>query len=363
MVDLEEKRQLEHKKRIKIGYLMAAFCAILWGLWYLPGNALWSLEPFASMYADIDATDGSTAALVVTAVLISAFNALTVIIALLIWNGGLGKMKEMVRTTRQFKPCTRYYFAASIFGGPIAILGSFIAMGFVGAAFAAVAALFYPVVGSLLSYYWLGQKISKRAMIGILIIIIGSFIIYAIDLFNNISNGGSMIGYIGGLMAAVGWGIEGAVAAKALDISEPDIGITLRFLGENIIWWIVIVPVLFLLGFPMYEYAFQIFEPTVLLVLLMAGITFGFCYVSWYKSFPLIGVGRGQGIGNLYGIMAVVFIAVFVGTVPKWTVLVGGVLCVVGSLIMFTEGSLALESLRRDESKGVALTGDVPKGD
>jgi hypothetical protein len=84
VVDLEERRQLEHKKRIRIGYLMALFCAILWGLWYLPGNALWSLEPFASMFAAVDATHGGTVALIVVAVLISAFNALTVIIALFI---------------------------------------------------------------------------------------------------------------------------------------------------------------------------------------------------------------------------------------------------------------------------------------
>jgi drug/metabolite transporter (DMT)-like permease len=355
VVDLEERRQLEHKKRIRIGYMMALFCAILWGLWYLPGNALWSLEPFSTMFGAVSATNGSTVALIVVAVLISGFNALTVIIALFIWNGGLGKYKEMYRTARQFKPCTKYYFFASIFGGPMAILGSFMAMGFVGAAFAAVAALFYPVVGSLLSYYWLGQKVSRRALLGILIIVFGSLAIYAGGLINDLTNGGgNAMGYVGGLMAAAGWGIEGAVAAKALDISEPDIGITLRFLGENIIWWIVVIPILFLLGFPMYDYAMQVFEPTVLLVLLMAGITFGFCYVAWYKSFPLIGVGRGQGIGNLYGIFAVIFIALFVGTIPDWTILLGGVMCIIGSLVMFTEGSIALESLRRDEPKAEA---------
>lgn len=149
-------------------------------------------------------------------------------------------------------------------------------------------------------------------------------------------------------MAACGWGIEGAIASKGLDISEPDIGITLRFLGENIIWWIIIIPILAIAGFPLFTYAAQVFEPLTMLVLIMAGITFGFCYVAWYKSFPLIGVGRGQGIGNLYGLFAVIFIFLFVGQVPDWTILIGGVLCVLGSLVMFTEESLELQSLRRD---------------
>lgn len=350
-MDLENKRKEEHKKRIRVGYMMALFCAILWGLWYLPGNALWVLEPFTNMYSAVEASNDSTVALLIVAVLITAFNALTVIIALMIWNGALGKFKEMGRTVKQMSTCTKYYFLGSIFGGPIAILGSFIAMGFVGAAFAAVAALFYPVIGSILSRFWLKQKISRRALIGILVIIIGSFTVYAGGLINDLTSGNaSLWGYIGGLMAAAGWGIEGAVAAKGLDISEPDVGITLRFLGENIIWWVIIVPLLALVGFPMYTYAAQVFDPTTLIVLFMAGITFGFCYVTWYKSFTLIGVGRGQGIGNLYGMFAVVFIFLFVGTEPEWTILVGGTLCVVGSLIMFTEDSLELVSLRGDES-------------
>ncbi len=148
-------------------------------------------------------------------------------------------------------------------------------------------------------------------------------------------------------MAAVGWGIEGAIAGKGLDISEPDVGLTLRFLGENIIWWIIIIPILAIIGFPMYSYAIQAFEPPLaLLVLVFAGITFGFCYVSWYKSFPLIGVGRGQGIGNLYGFFAVIFIFLFFGDVPQWTILLGGTLCIIGSFVMFTEEAAEIETLR-----------------
>ena len=347
-LDIESKRLNEHKKRIRVGYVMALFCAILWGLWYVPGNALWVLNPFDNLAAAIELTHDASTSLIVTAVLISAFNAATVIIALLIWNGALGKMGEMKRTVLQMRPCTKWFFLGSIFGGPIAILGSFIAMGFVGAAFAAVAALMYPVVGSIISTR-MGQKISRRAMLGILVIIAGGFTVYAGGLVTDLTNGGgSFWGYVGGIMAALGWGVEGAVASRGLDVSEPDIGITLRFLGENIIWWVILIPLLFILGFPMYEFAFQVFEPLTLLVLMMAGITFGFCYVTWYKSFPLIGVGRGQGIGNLYGLFAVVFVLLFVGQVPEWTVALGGVLCVAGSLVMFTEESLSLKSIRKD---------------
>jgi len=327
--------------------MWALFCAVFWGIWYLPGTVVWVLNPFDTMYEAIAETSGDGTSLIVTAVLITAFNALTVMLALMLWNGVLGKYGELVRTVKEFHPCSKWFFLASIFGGPMAILGSFIAMGFIGGAFAAVAALLYPVVGSILAYYWYGEKISKRAAIGIGVIILGGFTIFGGGLLTELSSGNvQWIGYLGGLMAAAGWGIEGAIAGKGLDIAEPDVGLTLRFVGENIIWWIIIVPLLAFVGFPMYSFAFQAFEPLTLLVLIFAGITFGFCYVCWYKSFPLIGVGRGQGIGNLYGLFAIIFIFLFFGDVPQWTILVGGTLCVIGSFVMITEDTSELETLR-----------------
>lgn len=348
-MDLKALQKQERQKRVKYGYMWALFCAVLWGLWYLPGTAVWVLNPFVDMYDEIAAGSGDGIALVVVAVLITAFNALTVILALMVWNGTLGKLGEMKRTLKEMKPCTMWFFLASIFGGPIAILGSFMAMGFVGGAFAAVAALLYPVVGSALAAKWYGEKITKRAFIGIVVIILGGVTIFGGGLLTELGTGNVMwLGYLGGLMAATGWGIEGAIAGKGLDIAEPDIGITLRFLGENIIWWIIIVPVLAIAGFPMFKYALMVFEPLVLMVLVFAGITFGFCYVSWYKSFPLIGVGRGQGIANLYGLFAVISIYLFFGDVPSWTIIVGGALCLTGSSIMFSEDTGEIESLRGD---------------
>ena len=347
--DLEDARRLEHKKRVRFGYMMALFCAIFWGLWYVPGEAIWLINPFDQMTAAISATDGDALATVIGAVVITGLNAIFVIIALLVWNGALGKLREMGRTVRQMRHCTKWFFLASIFGGPLAVLGSFLAMGFVGAAFAAVAGLMYPVVGSILAHFT-GQKVSKRALLGILAIVIGGITVYAGGLIEDLANGGGSIwGYVGGIMAAIGWGTEGIIASKGLDVAEPDIGITLRFVGEGIIWWVIAIPILALLGYPVLTYVVQILDPLTIGVLIMLGITFGCCYVTWYKSFTLIGVNRGQGVGNLYGICAVIFLFVFMGRVPDWTIILGGILCIVGSLVMFTEGSIGLETLKTDE--------------
>ncbi|NPE29943.1 DMT family transporter [Methanococcoides sp. SA1] len=348
-MDIRELKKLENKRKMNKGYMWALFCAILWGIWYIPGTIIWAVPPFDAMWVDIDGTHGGSMATIIVALLIAAFNALTVIVALLIWNGYLGKFGEMKRTLKEFHPCSKWFFLASIFGGPIAILGSFIAMGFIGAGFAAVAALMYPVIGSILARQWYGEQISKRAWLGILVIIAGGLTIFVGGAITEITSGSiSYLGYVGGAMAALGWGIEGAIAGKGLDIAEPDVGITIRFLGENLLYWVILIPIAAFAGFPILKYALMAFNPLSIIVLGFAGITFGYCYVCWYKSFPLIGVGRGQGIGNLYGLCAVIFMYLFMAQVPAWTVLVGGTLCVLGSFVMISEDTGDVESLRGD---------------
>ena len=373
MIDIKAKTEEAHKKRVKYGYMMALFCAILWALWYIPGTYIWDFDVIGDFLAIAGDKVGDNAGMIVAAILITALNAAFVLLAYMIWNFVLGKAKfaEMKRSFRELRACTKYYFFGAICGGPIAILGSFLAMGYIGGAFAAVAALAYPVIGTLLSRVWLGQKISHRAIAGILIILIGSITIFAIRLVSDIQNPLSdvpVVGYIGGIMALCGWGIEGAVAAKGIDVSEPDIAITLRFGMENIIWWVIALPILTLLSFPVWEYAWlMISNPIILLTLVMLGLTFGFCYVTWYKAFPLIGVGRGQGIGSLYGVFSVIFLVLFFGVATglggetldlQVSLVVGAILCTVGTIVMFTEKT-DLETLR-DTGEGVEAEEEGP---
>ncbi|WP_371413186.1 hypothetical protein [Methanococcoides sp. AM1] len=163
----------------------------------------------------------------------------------------------------------------------------------------------------------MGSLSGRRAAFGIIVIVIGGITIFVGGALADLAAGNvSWIDYIGGMMCACGWGIEGAIAGKCLDIAEPDVGITIRFIGENIIWWIIIVPIIALAGIPIFEYAIAVLNPLSILILSFAGITFGYCYVSWYKSFPLIGVGHGQGIANLYGLCALIFLYFFLAQVP-----------------------------------------------
>ena len=346
-MDVNEMKNKNTKERMKLGYIMALLCAVFWGAWYIPGNLSFSLTPFTTVYQTLlEAGYSSSMAGILQAILVTGINALFVVLALMFWCAGLGKFKEMKRSVMEIRACTKYYFLGAIFGGPMAILGTYIASYFIGAGFSAVSALCYPVIGMTLSVIWLKQKISRRALTGLFIILIGGITVYSTSLYGDIQAGtANPVGYIGGLMAIIGWGIEGAVAAKGLDVSEPDVALTLRFVMECVIWWVITIPILLICGVPILDGISGIFEPTMFLVLLMMGITFGLCYVTWYKSFPLIGVGRGQAIGSLYGLMAVIFLWAFTGSF-EWVYIIGAIICITGTFVLFTEKTDSLASLR-----------------
>jgi drug/metabolite transporter (DMT)-like permease len=357
MGDVEALKKQEQRKRINSGYMWALICAVFWGLWYIPGEIIWNINPFNEMLSEISHMMSNSGSMVVVAAEVSALNALFAVLSLIIWNGCLLRLNELGRTIKNFNLCSKWLLAGSVLGGPVAIFGSFMAMAFIGSAFAAVASLLYPVVGSVAAFLWYGEKITSRASIGIFIIIVGSISIFGGKFIHDIHSAGGLqwLGYLGGLMAASGWGLEGAIAGIGLEFSESDTGLTARFIFELLFWWLIIIPIFAMTGFPMYEYATAVFQPVPLMVLTFTGLASGFCYVTWYKSFPLIGVGRGQGVANLYGLISIILLFLFVGSTPGWTVFIGGLLCVAGAVVMFTEEPLEIETLRNQNTEGLKM--------
>lgn len=333
-----------HARNQRWGFLWALWTAILWGAWYVPGTALWFEHP----YVDIPADDQALK-LAATAVM-TWIHAITVLLFLLLWNGVLGKLRDYGRTLVRFRKISKWYALASLCGGPMAIFGSYMAMGFVGPVFAAITSLFYPVVGAVIATLWYKEKISRRAAIGMAIIIMGGIVIYGPGLFGemDLTSNHAWLGYLGGIMSAIGWGAEGAVAARAMDVTDPDVGIQCRFSFEVLFWGILILPVLALFtDLPIAALiANTLSESKAMLWIVLAAACHAYCYTAFYKSFSLIGVGRGEAVGNLYAVFALIFIAAFTLQLPQWYFLVGLVLTVLGSFVMFGEPAESVAQLR-----------------
>jgi drug/metabolite transporter (DMT)-like permease len=123
--------------------------------------------------------------------------------------------------------------------------------------------------------------------------------------------------------------------------------VALRFLAEAVYWLAVILPALALiLDWPVLALMREALNPWAIAWLALLGLTYAFCYAAWYKSFPLIGVGRGCALSTLCAAFAVIFIAVFTLELPAVNFVLGLVLAITGVFVMFTERSEVMEVVR-----------------
>lgn len=337
----EELRADHRNRQVRWGFIWALWCAVLWGAWYVPGYAVYSEAPFVNL----SETNGD---LMLAAAVVAFLNAIAVLAAMFIWIGVLGKTKDYVRTLRH-RQVSQWYLPAGVAGG-LAIFGTYVAVVYIGAQFAAVAGLLYPIVGAIAARIWYNERVTPQAAIGIIVIVAGGVVIFAPGLIGELTGTGTggWIGYVAGAITFVGWGLEGAIAGRALDVSDPDVGLTLRFTYEVGLWLVIAVPVTIALAGGAFWTALgtALTNPAVWLMLLLMGLTFAFCYVSWYKSFPLIGVGRGQAIAALYGPLALLWLFLFTFEWPGTNFVIGSAIAVVGSFVLFTERRGILEIVR-----------------
>ena len=355
MSDVARKQQLrtEYRNRqVRWGFIWALWCAVLWGAWYVPGYAVYFEEPFVNLV-------GSNSELILAAMVVAFLNAIAVLLAMFVWVAVLGKTGDYVRTLRRTE-ISRWYLPAGLAGG-LAIFGTYVAIVYVGPQFAAVAALLYPIIGAFVARLWYSERITPQATLGILVLVAGGVIIFTPGLVQEFTGtgGAGWIGYLGGAASFVGWGLEGAIAGRALDVSDPDVGLTLRFTSEVALWLVIAVPLTAIMSGAAFWSALgtALSNPAVWLMLVLMGLTFAFCYVSWYKSFPLIGVGRGQAIAALYGPFALVWLWLFTFEWPGTAFVVGALIAVAGSFILFTERRGVLEIIRAVPPRATAAAG------
>jgi drug/metabolite transporter (DMT)-like permease len=362
MPSIDDYVKANHKKKFKFGIVAALLCAIYWGVWYVPGYAVWEMPDFLPqvMINMENAGFGGDANYTMACILLCLVNAIIDTLILFIWNGALGKLGELKRTFVEFKAANIYFVYAGICGAG-AVFGTYVAAQFLNPGFAAVAGVLYALVGTIMSVLYLHQKVTKRGYIAVIIMIIGAFVLFAGTIFGGAESANMTLGVIGGAMCAICWGLEGTFAGKALDYCEPDCGIQLRFFWEMVLWIIVCV-VIACCGVPIFSTIGSIVtDPYILLVVILLGFSFAWCYVTWYKSFPFIGVARGQAIGSLYAACSIIFMVLFFGVdnaiggsdMAHVLPTIGGlIICLFGSYLIATEDAEGLVSLKDDSVMG-----------
>ncbi|OPY19619.1 MAG: EamA-like transporter family protein [Methanomethylovorans sp. PtaU1.Bin093] len=348
---LESIIKKENKNRITWGFIIAFLCAVLWGFAYVAFTMQWIVPPFGDMSAF---PEGAMGMMVATATMLTVQIALTVIILSIFYLGGTGKFGDFPRTVSNIK-ISKWYAFAAVLGGPIAIYGTTLAIGYIGAAFAASAALLSSVIGAFVAKLWYGENITKRAWTGIAIMVVGGVFILnppqtIAEITNPAAPDGLWLGYLGAIASFIGWGIEGAIAGRVIDLTDSDTGLQTRFFSELAIWLVIIWPIYILLIGPNAVFtalSAAIGSPSFLIWTSIAVLTGNFSYVFMWKSYPLIGVGRGMSVSTLYVLFAIIALYVFMGIPTAWWVVLGALIAVVGIFVMYWDsGESLMESTR-----------------
>lgn len=350
VVSLEELSAITKHKRLTWGFVWGILCALLWGLGYVPVSALWCVEPIASFDYGID----PGIAYLVISIVITAIQALIFAACLfLLWTVVSGKAKDYVRTWSKPR-ISKWLILAGLFGGPLGTFGCNLSIGYIGADFTAAMGLMTAVTGAIIGRIFNKEKLSKRAIIGLCIILGGGLIVLnpfnmIDDILNPASPDGIVLGYIGAIMVTVGMGIEGFVVSRVMDVTDSDVSAAIRYAGEAAIWFLILLPVTgCFIGFgTLGQIIADCFtSPGFLFFVILSGCTLGLCYAGLYKSYPLLGVGRTLSITTLYVPISMVALFIFMGQEIMWWVIVGAIIAIVGTFVMYWESGNLTDSLR-----------------
>lgn len=255
-----------------------------------------------------------------------------------------GKAAEYVRAVKT-KPFLLLTISA-IIGGPGAACFYLAGVYFAGPFYPVVLSATFPAMGAVLSRIVLKEKISKRGWLGIAVAVIGAMVVSM--------GSGSMdisayphftLGCIFGLLAAVGWAVEGVVSNAGMDFIDPEVANGLRYTISLIFYLLIGIPFISGVGLKGYSILASALHGKVLFYVFMAGAVEGIGYYYYYKANNACGVARAQTFNSTYTAWSCIICAVVYHEALALNFWVG-LLLVIGGGVLIAGKPSELFSLR-----------------
>jgi Predicted membrane protein len=272
----------------------------------LTGGILWGLDAILvgvilSRTVFLDNLGAAiTIAPFVSTFLHDAFSSLWMII-FLIFTGGIKPLLKSLKTKSAL-----FVALAAIFGGPIGMTGYMLSISYIGASYTAIISAMFPIVGALLSYIFLKEKMSKKGILGLLMAIVATIILgfTSPDSPKNV-----ILGFVFAMLCVFGWGAECVICAYGMknDVS-PESALQIRQLVSAIVYGVIIIPSL--KGFNLTA---QVMQSDVIIIIIITALAGTASYLCYYSSINSIGATKAMGLNISYSAWAVI-LGVFFGT-------------------------------------------------
>ncbi|MGL4656653.1 MAG: DMT family transporter [Sarcina sp.] len=313
------------KENMKKGLIFGVLVGLAWGLdGVLLGKVqeVFTSSSFLNTYASLGISDMSVEyAPLVTGFFHEAFCFIWVAIYLL-FNKQLKHVFHLLFKTKK----GRAVAIAALVGSPIGMGAYLLGIKYASAPYASSISVIYPGVGAILSYLILKEKLSKRAIIGIVVSLFGSIMLglkpgNVPDTF--------LLGVGCSLIAVLGWALEGVIVGFAMKRikdedhieATPQQFLGLRYFVAMISYGVIVLPMV-----KGYALAGYVVSSGMVWKIAAIAILGAITYLSWYKAVDLIGAAMGTALNSTAAFWSVVFTAVLFGqfdpSVAIWCVII-----------------------------------------
>ncbi|MDK2966438.1 DMT family transporter [Lacrimispora sp.] len=240
------------------------------------------------------------------------------------YNIKTGRIREISRSLKLFPG--KIIVLGSLIGGPIASGAYLMGLAMAGAYAIPISAM-YILFGAIFARIFLKQKIVLRVGTGMVICVIGAIVI------NWVRPEGSTnftLGIICAFVAAIGWALEGVLAAYGSAMLDSDIVINIRQLLSGVVDLFVILPLAG--GMGLLKGTMLSMPPVAWLI--VSGLCAAISYLCWYKSNSTVGCAMGMSLNITYAFWGVLFCILFIKQPVTPTIIIGSIIIMIGAVLV-----------------------------
>jgi len=216
--------------------------------------------------------------------------------------GCIGQLGDFKRTLAT-KP-GKIIIIAAIIGGPLASTAYVIGLQMAGSIIVPIAAL-NAAIGAIIGKFAFKQKLTPGMIVGIVICFAAAVMIGSSSMTDLDFSGGAALGCLAAFIAALGWGIEGAVGGYACCMVDTEIAIIIRQCTSGLVNGVILVSILSIMGGDGIASGWRVLGACLtdmpsMWLLFVAGVFSSWSFKFWYKGASMCGAALGMGCNGAY---------------------------------------------------------------
>ena len=201
-------------------------------------------------------------------------------------------------------------------------------------------------IGAIIGRFLYKQKLSAGMILGIVICFCAAVLIGSTGMTGLSFDGKAVLGMAAAFLAALGWGIEGAVGGYACCIVDYEVAIVIRQCTSGIVNAVILVSILSIMGGDKIGTGFRLLGAALtdgpsIWMFFIAGMFASFSFKFWYKGASMCGAALGMGCNGTYAFWGPFWCFIVIGLVfgvdgyaIPWQGWVGALIMVVGIVIL-----------------------------